>query len=250
MGWGLLFFGYFLEFILGLNAMFAPFVHFVAYALMVVGCNGLARYCKRFFLPKWCALGLMVPAVWRTFAEINDYFALGLGFLPTVVTDVVRWVNFIGVVVFHILLAVAVKELALRVEQSKNAVRAYRNLIMVGLHALLMIVQMVYPAEDVVRVLYPVAVLLQLTWAICNCVMLYSCYMHIAPANEREGRAPSRFAFVNRIRSAMDEREQRAVEADRAYHAENTKKAHDKKMARMSKKQQARERVRDKNRKS
>jgi len=250
MGWGLLFFGYFLEFVLGLNNMFAPFVHLLAYALMVVGCNGLARYCKRFLSPKWCALGLTVLAVWRTFAEINDYFSLGLGFLPQAVTDAVKWVNFIGVIVFHIFLALAVKELALRVDQTKNAVRAYRNLVLLGLYAVLMAVQMVYPHESVIRVLYPVAVLLQLAWAICNCVMLYSCHMHIAPANESEGRAPSRFAFVNRIRNAMDEREQKAIEADRAYHAENAKAAHDRKMARMSKKQQAREQVRSKSRKS
>jgi hypothetical protein len=244
MGWGLLFFGYFLEFILGMNAMFAPFIHLLAYALMVVGCNGLARYCKRFIFPKWCALALMVPAIWRTFAEINEQLSLGLGFLPEAVTEVVEWINFAGVVVFHILLALAVKELAMRVGQTKNAVRAVRNLIMVGLHALFMLVQMTLSVESVVRVLYPVTVLLQVAWAICHCVMLYSCYMHIAPANESEARAPSRFAFVNRIRDEMDKREQKAIEADRAYHAENAKRAHDKKVARMSKKQQAREQKR------
>jgi hypothetical protein len=241
MGWGLLFFGYFLEFILGMNAMFAPFVYFPAYAFIVVGCNGLARYCKRFVFPKWCAFALMLPAIWRTFVGINAQFSLGLGFLPEVVTEIVEWLHFGGVVVLHILLALAVKELALRVGQTKNAVRAVRNLVMVGIHALLMLLQMTIPLESVVRVLYPVTVLLQLTWAICNCVMLYSCYMHIAPANENEDRKPSRFGFVNRIRDKLDEREQKAIEADRAYHAENAKRAHDKKVARMSKKQQARE---------
>ena len=60
MGWGLLFFGYFLEYILALNSLFAPFVLLVGYALMVVGCNGLARFCKRFLFPKWCAAALML----------------------------------------------------------------------------------------------------------------------------------------------------------------------------------------------
>lgn len=246
MGWGLLFFGYFLEFVLGMNAMFAPFIHLVAYAFIVVGCNGLARYCKKFMLPKWCALGLMVPAVWRTFVEVNTQLSLGMDFLPDAVTEAVRWVNFAGVVVFHVFLAMAIRVLALRVDQTKNVVRAVRNLIMVGLHALLMLIQIALPVESVVRVLYPVTVLLQLTWAVCNCVMLYSCYMHIAPANESEGRKPSRFALVNRMRDKMEEREQKAIEADRAYHAENAKRAHDKKMARMSKKEQAKEQRRSK----
>lgn len=246
MGWGLLFFGYFLEFVLGMNAMFAPFIHLVAYAFIVVGCNGLARYCKKFMLPKWCALGLMVPAVWRTFVEVNTQLSLGMDFLPDAVTEAVRWGNFAGVVVFHVFLTMAIRVLALRVDQTKNVVRAVRNLIMVGLHALLMLIQIALPVESVVRVLYPVTVLLQLTWAVCNCVMLYSCYMHIAPANESEGRKPSRFALVNRMRDKMEEREQKAIEADRAYHAENAKRAHDKKMARMSKKEQAKEQRRSK----
>lgn len=245
MGWGLLFFGYFLEYILALNSLFAPFVLLVGYALMVVGCNGLARFCKRFLFPKWCAAALMLPALWRTVVEINTRFSLGLGFLPEAVTSAARWIDFGGSVVFHIFLALAVKELALRVDQTKNAVRAYRNLLFVGLHALFVVVQTLLPIEEVVRVLYPVTILLQLTWAICNCVMLYSCYMHIAPANASEVRAPSRFAFVNRIRDELDRREQKAIEADRAYHAENARRAHDKKVARMSKKEQAREQKRD-----
>lgn len=246
MGWGLLFFGYFLEFVLGMNAMFAPFVHLVAYALMVVGCNGLARYGKKFMLPKWCALALMLPALWRTFVEIDAQLSLGFGFLPETVTEAVRWVDFAGVVIFHVFLTMAIRVLALRVDQTKNVVRAVRNLIMMGFYVLLMLIQIVWPVESVVRVLYPVTVLLKLTWAICNCVMLYSCYMHIAPANESEGRRPSRFALVNRIRDKMDEREQKAIEADRAYHAENAKRARDKKMARMSKKEQAKAQKRNK----
>jgi hypothetical protein len=65
----------------------------------------------------------------------------------------------------------------------------------------------------------------QLIWVICNCVMLYSCYMRIAPANESDTRPPSRFAFINRMRAAFDSREQKAIEADRAYHADNAKRA-------------------------
>ena len=246
MGWGWLFFGYFLEYILGLNALFAPFVHVVAWAMMYAGLSGLQRYCHSFRYAKWCTIAAAVLSVWCTLADLETAFSLSLGFVADGVTQVVTWGMLAVSLAFHTLLTMAVEEMSKRVSLQKNVMRARRNLIVVYLYAAFYIAQRIIGALG----LAPAVILGRLLFAICNCVLLYSCYMHIAPANEREGRAPSRFAFVNRIRSAMDEREQRAIEADRAYHAENAKKAHDKKMARMSKKQQARERVRDKNRKS
>ena len=247
MGWGLLFFGYFLEYVLGISSVFAPFVHLLGPALMVVGANGLSRYCRSFARVRWCALVLAVLGVWRSRVGLDELFSLGLPFLAEIVTDLVLWANFAAMTVFHIFLAMSVKELAMRVGVNKNAVRALRNLIMYGLYAMAyLLVNTVSPLKSFV----PVMLLLWPLWSICNCVMLYSCYMRIAPANENEERTPSRFAFVNRMRAAFDAREQKAIEADRAYHAENARAANEKKMARMSKKQQARQQTRDRNRKN
>jgi hypothetical protein len=121
-----------------------------------------------------------------------------------------------------------------------------RNLIAFALYAGCYLLLNIVPTF---KVLIPVTLLLRLFWAICNCVMIYSCYMHIAPANEYEERLQSRFAFVNRMRAAFAAREQKAIEADRVYHAEHARRAHDKKMARLSKKQQSREQARERNKK-
>ncbi len=244
MGWGLLFFGYFLEFILGINAMFAPFVHLVGFALMAVGVSGLARYCKSFHSVKWCVLALMAVSVWRTYAGLDELFSLGLPFVDGMASTAVSWLYFVGITLFHIFLALSVKELALRVGVSKNAVRALRNLVMYGLYAIAYLLVNTLPA---VKSLVPVVLLLWPVWAICNCVMLYSCYMHIVPSHENEhvARPPSKFAFVNRIRAVFEAKEQRAIEADRAYHAENARK----KMERLSQKQRARAEAKERNRK-
>lgn len=246
MGWGLLFFGYFLEFILGMNTMFAPFVHVLGYALMAVGINGLRRYCRSFVRVYACALALLLLGVWRMFVGVDELFSLQLPFLLDGINQTVVWLNFALMILFHIFLALSVKELALRVSVSKNAVRAMRNLIAFGLYAVCYLLLMLVPT---LKFLVPATLLLWPLWAICNCVMLYSCYMRIAPANESDQRPPSRFAFVNRMRSAIEIREQKAIEADRAYHAENARRAHEKKMARMSKKQQSRENTRNRNKK-
>ena len=84
--------------------------------------------------------------------------------------------------------------------------------------------------------------LLMLIFAICYCVLLYSCYMRIAPAEETTPtRKPSRFGWVNRLRDAYEEKTQKAIDADRAYHAKNARERLEKKQSRMSKKQQERE---------
>ena len=244
MGWGLLFFGYFLEFILGINSMFAPFVYLIGFALIAVGANALSRYCNLFGRVKWCALAMMIVSIWRTYAGLDELFSLGLPFVTQTAATVISWLYFLGMTLFHIFLALAVKELALRVNENKNAVRALRNLVMYGLYAL---AYLLANTLTVVKPLVPIVLLLWPVWAICNCVMLYSCYMHIMPANEDEqaARPPSRFAFVNRFRAAMDAREQKAIEADRAYHAENARR----RMEKLSRKQQARQEAKQRNRK-
>lgn len=225
MGWGLLFFGYFLEYVLGMNAMFAPFIHVIGCALMIAGAKGLSRYChsfKRVWVSAWA---LMVPAVLRTLVDLNTLFSWNIPFVGDILKTAAHWANLYLMVLFHVFLALAVKELALRVGVSKNAVRAVRNLVMMAIYVVLVLIQTIFPVEAVLRVLYPVMLIAQLIWVICNCVMLYSCYMRIAPANESDTRPPSRFAFINRMRAAFDSREQKAIEADRAYHADNAKRA-------------------------
>ena len=250
MGWGLLFFGYFLEYILGLNSLFAPFVHVIAYAMMYAGLSGLQRYCKSFCYARWCAVALAILAIWRTFAQIEPALGITFGFVTKEITTAVSWMDLAGSLVFHVFLALAVKEIAQRLSVTKNAVRSVRNLVLVLLYGALFIVHSVIPTETVSLIVYPPLVLARVAFAICNCILLYSCYMRIIPANAREDepRAPSRFALVNRMRRAFDEKEQKAIEADRKYHAENERRRYEKQTARMSQKQQKKEQLRNKRR--
>ena len=246
MGWGWLFFGYFLEYILGLNALFAPFVHVVAWAMMYAGLSGLQRYCHSFRYAKWCTIAAAVLSVWCTLADLETAFSLSLGFVADGVTQVVTWGMLAVSLAFHTLLTMAVEEMSKRVSLQKNVMRARRNLTVVYLYAAFYIAQRIIGALG----LAPAVILGRLLFAICNCVLLYSCYMHIAPANQSEASAPapSRFAFVNRWRRAFDEKEQKAIEADRRYHAENARRRYEKQTERMSQKQRAKEDLRNKRR--
>lgn len=244
MGWGLLFFGYFLEYILGLNSLFAPFVHVIAYALMYAGLSGLQRYCGKFRYARWCAIALAVLAVFRTFADVQTAYDVTFGFVTETLTQVVVWVDFALVMVFHTFLGIAIEQLAKSVSVPKNATRAVRNLMIVYLYGAFYIAQRLIGTA----VLFPAMILGRVLWAVCNCVLLYSCYMRIVPAGGEEDapRAPSRFALVNRMRRAFDEKEKQAIEADRQYHSDNARRRYEKQTARMSQKQRTKEELRDK----
>jgi hypothetical protein len=145
----------------------------------------------------------------------------------------------------HAALALGIKKIAARVGVQKNAVRAMRNLVLIGLYAVSLVCAEAVPATA--GVMMPTAMLIRLVFAVCNSVLLYSCYMRIVPADDTaQVRKKSRFALVNRLRDAYDEKTQKAIEADRAYHAKNARERREKQLARMSEKQRKKEELKQK----
>lgn len=256
MGWGLLFFGYVLKYVLGLNPMFDVVLTLPACLFMVFGLKRLSLYCHTFRYAVWSvapvaavSLGGVIGALALPVAELPASGASAadwLGYLAKASTA--GWLNFAdaaAMLVFHVALAIAVKELAMRVDVRKNAVRALRNLVIVGLYTVCFLMAETFPA--LTAVMSPTALLIRLVFVICNSVLLYSCYMRIAPAEQTEApRRPSRFAWVNRLRDAYEQKTQKAIDADRAYHEKNLRERREKQLARMSKKQREKETLRQK----
>ena len=244
MGWGLMFLGYLCAFLLSMNPVFAVFMRLPGWVLLVAGLSGLSRYCRSFRYAKWCALGGVVLAAALTLDGVRTQLGVPFAFLTDAVLQALQWIELFAVLLFHTLLSLSTKELAVRVELKKNAVRALRNMVLVWMWGVVFMLWSVVPNETATRVLYPIALLLQLIWSILYSVLTYSCYMRICPADDAQGERPpkpSRFALINRVRNAAREREQRAIEADREYHAKNARERRERQLSRMSKKQRERE---------
>lgn len=263
MGWGPLFFGYFLAFVPGQNSLLSVAMMLIGGAFMLFGLGKLMRYCHTFVYALG-GVGLMMaltltgivltlvfptpellaegaqPADWlRVISDINRFAWIG-------------WLHLLAVGLFHLALAFGVKEIAMRVGVEKNAVRALRNLVMVGIYVLATVL---HKSGAGIPYLYAISTLVFLIVAICNSVMLYSCYMRIAPAEgpdaERENapKKPSRFGFVNRLRAKMQAHEQKAQEADRKYNEQRMREERERQLSRMSKRQRRREEMRERNQK-
>lgn len=257
MGWGLLFIGYFLKFILGLNPMFDVILTLPACILMLIGLKRLSLYCHTFHYALWStALVAAVAvggAVGSLIAPVSALPEAGAGVFDwlrymTETSVIWNWIalaELISVVLFHAALMLGIKDIAMRVGVQKNAVRAVRNFVIVGLYTVCLLVARIAPSAT--AMMAPTSALLELVVAVCNSVLLYSCYMRIAPA---EGtvpeRKPSRFALINRLRDAYDEKTQKAIEADRAYHEQNARERREKQLARMSKKQREKQELQQK----
>ena len=79
MGFGLLFFGYFLEFLLGMNKI-GVFTHVIGYMVMFMGISRLRLYCHTFRYSLYTTFPLLIVAVYRTFAHLPELFDISFPF--------------------------------------------------------------------------------------------------------------------------------------------------------------------------
>ena len=244
MGWGLLFLGYVCTFIIGMNPMFFVFLALPGWTLMALGLRTLSRYCHAFRYPLWCALFALPLYAWQTLCGVQSQLHVTVPLLNDTVSTVVDWTAMLTVLLFHTLLALAIRQIAQRVSLPKNAVRAMRNMVLLWLYGVTFLVMNLSGNDTLTVTLYPIVTLLHLLWAILFAVLLYSCYMRICPAEDDRREAPPKplgVAWIDKLRRTSWEKEQRAVEADRAYHAQNAQKKREEQLARMSRKQRERQ---------
>lgn len=229
MGFGFLFLGYLIEYILELNA-YGALLYLPGYGLLYLGLMNLQLYCHSFRYAKWATIPLVVLAAYRTLEGVGALFSFSVPLVTETLSTVAHYANMVLVLLFHILLALAIKDLAVRTGVKKIAASALRNMVLVVLYYSVMIPVTVVGTLD--SILYGSLLILRLLWAILNCITIYSCYMRICPADEAQREQavkPSRFGFVNKFREEFQKREDRAIAADRAYHAENARRRLEKK---------------------
>ena len=212
MGFGLLFIGYFLEFMLGMNEI-GTFTHIIGYMVMFAGLARLRRYCPIFSYAQYATLPLMLVAVYQTLIELPRFFDVSFSFVSELGLSLYWWLHIILEVTFHAFLLLSIAEICKRTGVKKNVTRALRNSVIVTIYVVLYFL----PIES----LYGVQLLFQLIYVICNLVLIASCYMRICPAGEENMDKPvklSRIGWIARLQQKYQKSEDKAINADRAYH--------------------------------
>ncbi len=228
MGFGLLFIGYLLTFLLSMAGGYGAYPAIVGCIVMLYAMTKLVDYEPRF---KYAFFSVMPMALCVAFDLSVAVSALLGGYLPgflgwSVTADVVKYAKFVFELVFHIALLSSVAKIALDTGIEKTARAAWRNLIIYGVYFATAVVSSFLPGSlPIAPYLLMAQFLLYLIWMILNSVALFSCYMRICDEGDQEMKAkPSRFAFVNRFREEYDRREANAQKTQREYREQKMKK--------------------------
>ena len=225
MGFGILFVGYLITYLMSLNPL-GPVFHILGYAVMALGLSRLNRYHTSFFYATVASIALLISSlvggILLLAGYLYDNLILSVCLYPPIVQAVLEILNAVLIFLFHALLLWSIRAMAHETELPKLGISAIRNFVFICLSYLINLTVRLPMWDNEMKSYFNLAyVLLQLSWILLDLWLLYSCYAKICDENDGEmQRKASRFAFVNRFRDAFDQRENRAIEADRAYHAE------------------------------
>ena len=231
MGFGILFIGYILTFLMSFVS-YGYFFELIGALLMVYAFTKLSEYNSKFKFAFVAALPLVITALAITVINLMGISGYDLSdhiLTKTILPNCKIYFN----AVFHATMFFAVSDIAIDTECPRIRNAAYRNMIIYGVYFVLQIVvQMPFVLGDrnIFRAVGIIGNALWLLWLALDGIMLFSCYMQICDSDDTEMKAkPSKFAAINQLRRDFDEKEQRAREADYRYKSERAERRKNKK---------------------
>ena len=227
MGVGILFLAYFLAFFVPLS-----YLHVIGYAGVAWALTKLKDYRPAFLKAAWWLIPLGVCCLYHiagSVLELLPYFGVAvpeLSLLGTVPNAIVSMLESALTLGFHIVFLRQLRGFSAELELPAIARRAEWGLWLVCVQSNCYILALVLELAGMGLQLFSlIAFFMQFVWAVFNLINLFSCYMYICPEGDEEmERAPSRFAFVNEIRSKMDERDRFAREREAVARTNKKKK--------------------------
>ena len=218
MGFGYLFLGYLVTFLLH-NLAGALGVGSLALLLggvmMWTGVKNLRLYCKGFAAAEWMLYPLLLLGGYRLVEDLTRLFLWNAPFFDNAQTTV-SWIEFALIMVFHAALLSAVREIGMQVELKKIAAAAIRNMIIVVLYAVTYL--LIYLIGGAVQGYLVLSVtLLNLGWVLCNLWLLMTCTKDIVAAGQEEPEPKQyKWKLLNRLGEQFDENMKKAAESNRA----------------------------------
>ena len=229
MGFGYLFLGYLVTFLLYTVAGalgFGSLAMLLGCLLMWTGLKTLRLYCSGFALAEWSLYSLLALGGYRLAEDLSRMFLWNTSFFNSAAT-VFAWVEFVLIMVFHAALLSAVKEIGMQVGLQKISTASIRNMILVALYAVTYVAYWIpgLIGDSAKGYLTLSITLLNLGWIFCNLWLLMTCAKDIV-AEGQEEIEPKRYKweFLNRIGDRFEENMKRAAESNRDAIEEHLRK--------------------------
>ena len=222
MGFGYLFLGYLIAFLLQpvADALGVAFVALLlGYVTMLYALRMLKRYCPEFALAQWSLYPLLLLGGYHTLENLSELFLWRIPFVTEKVTDVITYVEFGLILVFHALLLWAVWTIGRDVELKRIETAAIRNFIIVMLYAAVAIVYFVPISAfaSIKNYLGLSVAIMKLIYPICNLCLFLSCAKNICAEGE-DDLEPKRYRWelLNRLGDSFSRNFQRAADRNRS----------------------------------
>ena len=222
MGFGYLFIGYLITYVLFLTVQafgIGGLALLIGYGTMLLGLCGLTGYNRAFVPAKWLCIPLLFTSAYRLVSDIGTMLLWDSVLLAPTVSTVMSWVQFTLVIFFQLAMLYGIRSIALEVELGTIAVRAVRNSVFVLLYAVVyLLANLAFAGNETAQGYLLFSVLLtQVVYLALNLVLLVGCTKNICAEGDEEGpQRPHRWGFLNRIDEVYDRTRQKNIDSARA----------------------------------
>ncbi len=207
MGFGILFFGYFVMFAFSFSSTYF-FADIIGAFISMFAFAKLSEYNGYFKNATAATLVFMIFSAVNAASMMFRLYETG-GEIYSIVTVLKNC----AACVIHVLMFLGARGISMNAESVKLQKNAERNLVVTMLYyaAYFVIAAIGFFAGESAMLGYA-SMFVSVYWLVCivqNMILLYKCFGILAPADEDEGEIKqSRFGFINKINAKMDEFEE------------------------------------------
>ncbi len=207
MGFGILFFGYFVMFAFSFSSTYF-FADIIGAFVCMYAFAKLSEYNGYFKYATVGTLAFMILAAVNASSMMFRFYETG-GEIYNLVTVL----KSCAACVIHVLMFLGPRGISMKANSVKLQKNAERNLVVTMLYyaAYFVIAVVGFTAGESAMLGY-ISMFVSVYWLVClvqNMILLYKCFGILAPADEDESEVKqSRFGFINKINAKMDEFEE------------------------------------------
>ena len=232
MGFGLLFIGYITAFVIVVGfGTYSFAATLIGGFLMFLGLSELRKYAPTFLYAIIANTLLLICSFYGTLEWIEAPFFIEMGIASLGLERFFDWALIVINLIFNVSLLYGIADLSRRVDFPETRIKAFRNMIFVGMFNLLQfVVALPISALDSSRSAMMILLLiLQLFYTVINAALIFKCYAMICPEGEEDmQRKKSRFEFVNKWNKIRDEREEQVEAQTKKYIEDKLRKRNEK----------------------
>ena len=234
MGYGLLFSGYAVAFLMSFNS-FGFIFRAIGSLLALCGLKKLCQFETKYnfcYLSAWamCFAAMAEGAVFVA----GDYMTL-----PENLQAYVSMAFYALAIPFHLIFYKATSALSKEVGLEKISVKSARNAVFFVLVVLLALSSFAAHSFgcNFINYLFGATLMGLLLLIFMNLLLIYSCYKNICEEGDEDNAAkPSRIPFMNKLFEVSEKRQQEIYEKTKAYAEERIKRDNEKKLEKRRKK--------------